>query len=143
MALLRRHDHKIDALARVSLFAGLSKKELGEIARFVTEVQFVPGEHLGEEGELGRQALVLLTGTASVRKKGRKVAVLSSGDVVGEMSLVTRQPRNATVTAETEVAALVMDPREFAAVMEGHPKVAVKILRTVAERLVEAVPPLN
>lgn len=139
MALMRRHDQKIDVLSRVSLFAGLSKKELGEIARFVTEVNFAPGEHLAEEGELGRQALVLLTGTASVRKKGRKVAVVSSGDVVGEMSLVTHHPRTATVTAETDVSALVMDPREFASVMDDHPKVAVKVLRTVAERLVEAV----
>ena len=80
----------------------------------------------------------LLAGKVTVRKKGRKVAELGTGDVVGEMSLVTNRPRNATVRAETFVAALVMDSKEFATVMDEHPQVAAKILRTVAERLTEA-----
>jgi CRP-like cAMP-binding protein len=138
MALLKRHSDKVDVLSRVPLFSGLSRKELGEIARNVTEVEISPREYLAFEGEAGSQALVLLAGRVSVRKKGRKVAELSTGDVVGEMSLVTNKPRNATVRADTFVAALVMDPKEFATVMDEHPQVATKILRTVAERLAEA-----
>ena len=137
MALLKRRSDKIHVLAGVPLFGGLSRKELGEIARNVTEVEIGPGEYLAYEGETGTQAMVLLAGKVIVRKKGRKVAELGAGDVVGEMSLVTDRPRNATVRAETMVSALVMDPKEFSAVMYEHPSVAAKILRTVAKRLAE------
>ena len=138
MAVLKRRSDKVDVLAGVPLFAGLSRRELGEIARNVTEVEIAPREYLAFEGETGRQAMVVLAGHVSVRKRGRKVADLGPGDVVGEMSLVTSRPRNATVRAETFVSALVMDSKEFAAVMDEHPQVAAKILRTVAERLAEA-----
>jgi CRP/FNR family transcriptional regulator, cyclic AMP receptor protein len=138
VALLGRHSDKVDVLASVPLFSGLSKRELGEIARFVTEVEISPRQYLAMEGEKGKEVLVILAGKATVRKKGRKVAELGAGDVVGEMSLLTNLPRNATVRTDTFVAALVMDPREFDAVMAAQPKVAVKILRTVATRLVEA-----
>ena len=138
MALLKRHADKIGVLGAVPLFSGLSKRELGEIARNVTEVEMSPGEYLAFEGETGHQAMVLLAGKVTVRKKGRKVAELGTGDVVGEMSLVTNKPRNASVRADTFVAALVMDSKEFASVMDEHPRVAAKILKTVAERLIAA-----
>lgn len=138
MALLKRQSDKVDVLSGVPLFSGLSRKELGEIARNVTEVEISPRDYLAFEGETGNQAMVILAGRVTVRKKGRKVAELSTGDVVGEMSLVTNRPRNATVRADTFVAALVMDSREFATVMDVNPQVATKILRTVAERLSEA-----
>ena len=138
MALLKRKSDKVTVLAGVPLFAGLSRRELGEIARNVTEVDISPGEYLTFEGETGHQAMVILAGHVTVRKKGKKVAELGAGDVVGEMSLVTNRPRNATVRADSFVAALVMDSKEFASVMDEHPQVATKILRTVAERLTEA-----
>ena len=138
MALLKRQADKVAVLSGVPLFSGLSKKELGEIARNVTEVEISPREYLAFEGETGHQAMVILAGQVTVRKKGRKVAELGRGDVVGEMSLVTNRPRNATVRADTFVAALVMDSKEFSIVMEEHPQVAAKILRTVAERLTDA-----
>ena len=136
--MLKRHADKVDVLGAIPLFSGLSRRELSEIARNVTEVEMSPGEYLAFEGETGRQAMVLLAGKVTVRKKGRKVAELGSGDVVGEMSLVTNKPRNASARADTVVTALVMDSKEFAAVMDQHPRVAAKILKTVAERLIEA-----
>ena len=138
MALLKRHADKVGVLSAVPLFSGLSRREVGEIARNVTEVEMSPGEYLAFEGEIGRQAMVILAGQVTVRKNGRKVAELGKGDVVGEMSLVTNKPRNASVRADTFVAALVMDSKEFATLMDEHPRVAAKILRTVAERLIEA-----
>jgi CRP/FNR family transcriptional regulator, cyclic AMP receptor protein len=137
-ALLTRQSAKIDVLAGVPLFSGLSKKELTEIARNVTEVEYLPQEYLMHEGETGREAFVILGGTVAVRKKGRKVTELSTGAVIGEMSLITDHPRNASVRAETFVNALLMSRREFNSVMDQLPQVAVKILRTVATRLAEA-----
>jgi CRP-like cAMP-binding protein len=138
MALLRRRDDKINVLAEVPLFAGLSKKELGEIARLVTEVHFQPGEHLTREGEMGREAMVVLDGKGTVRRGGRKIAEVSQGDVVGEMSLVTHRPRTASVRADTVLSALIMNTREFSSLMDEQPQVGLKILRTVADRLAEA-----
>jgi CRP/FNR family cyclic AMP-dependent transcriptional regulator len=133
-----RRSDKIDVLSQVPLFAGLTKRELTQLARFVTEVEIPPRDYLAVEGEIGREAMVLLSGTATVRRGGRKVAQIGRGDVVGEMSLITHLPRNATVRADTFVGALVMSAAEFDRIMEEHPQVAVKVLRTVATRLAEA-----
>jgi CRP-like cAMP-binding protein len=138
-ALLTRQSAKVDVLAGVPLFSGLSKKELAEIARNVTEVEFVRGEFLMHEGEVGLEAFVILDGTVSVRRKGRKLAEATAGAVLGEMSIITDHRRNASVKAETFVTALLMSRREFNAVLDEHPQVAVKILRSVATRLAESV----
>lgn len=138
MALLRRKADKIEVLAGVELFAGLSKKELGELATHVTEITVPAGTKLVEEGDTGREAVVILEGRATVRRKGRKIAEVGEGDVIGEMSLVTRAPRNATVTADTDLVVLHLDARDFASVIDTYPKVALKVLETVSRRLVEA-----
>jgi len=137
-ALLTRQSAKIDVLAGVPLFSGLSKKELAEIARNVTEVEFARGEYLMHEGETGREAFVILDGVVSVRRKGRKLAEATAGAVMGEMSIITDHRRNASVRAETFVSALLMSRSEFNTVIDEHPRVAVKILRSVATRLAEA-----
>lgn len=136
MARLRQSD-KTEALEKIPLFEGLSKKELVFLARLVTEAHFLEGTVLAKQGVLGREAMVIMSGTAVVHRNNRKVAELGPGDVLGEMSLVNRVHRNATVTASTDVTVLVMDSREFSSVLDSNPKVSVKLLKTVAARLVE------
>lgn len=130
-------DDKTDALKRIGLFEGLSKKELGFLAQQVTEASFAEGTELVTQGELGREAMVLLEGSAVVRRNNRKIAELGPGDVLGEMSLINRIARNATVTATSPVTVLVMDAREFSSVVAANERVAVKLLKTVAARLAE------
>lgn len=139
MTVLKRQADKVDVLAGVPLFEGLSKKELTELARRVEEVEFRPGEHLLVVGEQADAAYVILDGRATVRRRGRKIAEVTKGDVVGEMSLVTDLPRNAGVRAETFVPALRVRKAEFDSIMDDFPRVAVKVLRTVATRLVETI----
>lgn len=139
MTVLKRQADKVDVLAGVPLFEGLSKKELTELARRVEEVEFRPGEHLLVAGEQADAAYVILDGRATVRRRGRKIAEVTKGDVVGEMSLVTDLPRNAGVRAETFVPALRVRKAEFDSIMDDFPRVAVKVLRTVATRLVETI----
>jgi CRP-like cAMP-binding protein len=139
MAVLKRQADKVDVLAGVPLFEGLSKKELTELARRVEEVEFRPGEHLLVVGEQADAAYVILDGRATVRRRGRKIAEVTKGDVVGEMSLVTDLPRNAGVRADTFVPALRVRKAEFDSIMDDFPRVAVKVLRTVATRLVETI----
>jgi CRP-like cAMP-binding protein len=120
------------------MFAGLSNKELGEIADIVKEVEYSPRDYLIHEGETGREAMIILAGKATVRRGGRKLTEVSTGSVVGEMSLLTDLPRSATVRADTFVSALVMNAKQFSRLIDEHPRVGVKILRTVARRLAKA-----
>ena len=136
MARIRQAE-KIDALRTIPLFQELSKKELEFLARMTTEVAVKDGTHLVTQGELGREAMIIVSGTAVVRRNGRKIDSMGPGDFFGEMSLVNHIPRNADVIASSDVRVLVMHAGEFANIFEQFPKVAVKILRTVVERLVE------
>ncbi len=135
-------DDKIGALGRIGLFEGLSKKELGFLAQQTTEVTVAEGTKLVTQGDLGREAMVLVEGSAVVRRNNRKIAELGPGDVLGEMSLINHAPRNATVTATSSVTVLVMEAREFSSVVSANEGVALKLLRTVVARLVENESPV-
>ncbi len=136
MARVRQED-KIGALGRIPLFSELNKKELVFLARMTTEVDVREGSTLVRQGEMGREAMIVESGTAVVRRNNRKVDDLGPGDFFGEMSLIDHMPRNADVVATSDMTVLVMDSREFSTVLDTYPKVAVKILKTVVERLVE------
>ena len=138
MAKFKRSE-KTEALARVPLFADLTLKELGFLTSQTTEVSFRDGTDLATQGDRGREAMILMDGTAVVRRNGRKIADLTSGDVVGEMSLINDAPRNATVTASSDVTVLLMNSREFSSVLSSNEGLAAKMLKTVAARLVENI----
>jgi CRP-like cAMP-binding protein len=70
-----------------------------------------------------------------VRRNGRRVGELGPGDAIGELSLLDHGPRTATVTAETELTALVLSAREFAGVIEEVPGLAQKLLGQLAARV--------
>ena len=120
------------------MFSELSKKELVFLARMTTEVDVREGSTLVRQGEMGREAMIIDSGTAVVRRNNRKIDDVGPGDFFGEMSLIDHMPRNADVVATSDMTVLVMDSREFSTVIDTYPKVAVKILKTVVERLVEA-----
>src|ERR1044071_6380684 len=93
-------DTKVKALQRVPLFANLSKKELGQLARSSEDLELEPGTVLCKEGQIGHEFFVLVDGTVRVTRKGRRVATFAGGDFVGEIALLEETPRTATVTAE-------------------------------------------
>jgi len=130
-------DTKVQALKGVPLFASLSRKELLQLERVCEDLEVQPGRVLCKEGEIGREFFVLVDGKVQVIRKGRRVATLTGGDFVGEISLVTELPRTATVTAETPVRLFVLTSREFHAVLDRNPKVERKVLRALARRLAE------
>lgn len=125
----------VTLLKNVDLFAGLSKGELGKIAATGSERTFTAGTTIVEQGDMGRTAYVLLDGTAIVRRGNRKVAELGPGAPVGELSLLDKGPRTAYVVAESDVVALELGAKQFAAVLEDFPKVSVKLLATLAGRV--------
>jgi CRP/FNR family transcriptional regulator, cyclic AMP receptor protein len=106
-----------DDLRRLPAFAHLPRRVSARADALTTWVSFAAGDDLCRQGELGREAFVLLSGTAVVTRDGQPVAEVGRGDVVGEAALLGGHYRNATVTATTEVTALVMSAQEFASLM--------------------------
>jgi CRP-like cAMP-binding protein len=126
---------KVELLKGVPLFARCSKKELAEIATIADEIDLPEGKQLTKEGGRGREFFVLLEGEADVRRKKRKVKTLGPGDFLGEIALVTKVPRTATVTTSTPVRALVVSEQNFRRLLERSPDVQIKVLEALAERV--------
>src|SRR6476646_4108361 len=119
-------------LRNVSLFSGCTDRDLSKIAKAADEVNIPAGYTLADQGQTGREAFIIVDGSATVRRNGKKVAVLGPGAVVGELSLLDHGPRTATVTTDTETTVLVIDQRHFLAVLDDVPSLSHKLLATLA-----------
>ena len=135
---MARKDTKLDHLANVKLFAACNKKELGIIGRASDEISVSAGKELVGEGSTGHEFFLILEGQAAVKRGGRKVATLGPGQYFGELALLDRGSRSATVVAETTMTLLVLGQREFSAVLDEVPGLAHKLLTIMAGRLREA-----
>jgi CRP-like cAMP-binding protein len=135
---MSRRDAFLDHLAQVPLFSALSRKELALVGRRAEDVKVDQGRILVSEGSTGSEFFVIIDGKASVSKKGRKVATLGAGDAFGELALLDKAPRNATVTAETPLEVVVLGQREFGGLIDEVPGFARKLLAGMARRLREA-----
>jgi CRP/FNR family cyclic AMP-dependent transcriptional regulator len=125
-------------LAEVPLFSACTRKDLEKISRASDEVEVKAGRVLVEQGRPGHEFFLILEGEATVRRDNRKVASLTKGQYFGELSLLDRGPRTATVTADSDMRVLVLGQREFLGVLDDVPGLAYKILRIMAHRLREA-----
>ena len=130
-----RSRSKVEFIARVPLFAGLSKRELGRVASLADEIDLPAGKLLIREGERGREFFVLLEGEAEVTRKGKKLATRGAGEFFGEIALVSSLPRIATVKTRKASRALVIRDVEFRALLQETPAIAVKVLEAMADRL--------
>ena len=135
---MARKDSKLDHLAQVRLFRACSRKELTTIGRASDEVRVAAGKTIVEEGQTGHEFFLILDGNATVQRNGRKVATLGPGDYFGELALLDRGPRNATVKADGDMEILVLGQREFSGVLDEVPTIAHKLLASMATRLREA-----
>lgn len=128
-------NQKTDLIRKVPLFARCSRAELKEIATLADEIDLREGKEMTREGSPGREFFVLLEGTADVKKNSRKVNTLGPGDFFGEIALVSREPRTATVIATSPVRALVITDRSFRRLLDDAPQVQTKVMEAMAERL--------
>jgi len=125
------------ALAAVPLFEELSKKDLKTILDSSKEVSFAPGRTIVEEGTTGVAFHLIIEGTARVSVKGRTKAKLGPGDYFGEISLIDRGPRSATVSAETEVHTVTVASWNFLTLIDHTPTIARKLLTGLCKRIRE------
>lgn len=124
-----------DTLKAIPIFAELSKKELRSVARLMTQVDLTEGRDLTREGEIGREFMIITSGTAAVIKGGKTVAELGAGDFLGELAVLSGEPRNATVTTTSDVTVETLNRREFMSLLDESPKIAKKILVSAVKRL--------
>ena len=130
-----RKDAKTELLKGAPLFAHCSKRELAAISSIADEIDLKDGHELTREGAVGREFFVLIDGTADVHRNGRKVNTLKAGDFFGEIALVHRTPRTATVKATSPIRALVITERNFRTLLERSPEIQRKVLQALAERV--------
>lgn len=124
-----------DHLSRIGLFSGCSDRDLERLARATDEVRLPEGTVLTRQDDIGREAFVIVGGTAEVERDGEVVARLGPGDVVGELALLDGGLRSATVTATSDLDALVLTRPAFTAVLDEVPTLAHRLLVTLAHRL--------
>ena len=128
------------ALAKVELFANVAPKRLKLLALASSRVLFKAGQALCVQGHEGDEAFILISGEADVSIESANgvaiVARLKANDVVGELAVLRDMPRNATVTAVTDVATLRIGKQDFLNLLKEFPEVSVEVMRSLAERLV-------
>lgn len=122
-------------LRSVDLFRELSESELEDVARRAKDVHFEAGRQIVTEGEAGVGFHIIIDGEATVTGGGRDIGTLKAGDYFGEISLVDRGPRSATVTATTDVRTLSIISWDFLPLIERNPSLATKLLVRLCRRL--------
>jgi CRP-like cAMP-binding protein len=135
------YDTKIEALRRSPLFEGLAGSELTQLAKESEDVEATRGKVLCAKGDTAAEFFVILEGEAEVTRDGDRVSTLGPGDFFGEIALIDRSTRTATVTATTPVRFFVLTGRAFSALLDNNPGVERKVLRTLAKRVLGSADP--
>lgn len=125
-------------LSKIWLFSGCSNRELRTLRRAAEEVTVPQGRVLVEEGTIGREFFFILEGRAVVRRGNRRVAVLGPDQYFGEMALLDRRPRSASIVSDTDMRLLVLGQRQFNGVLQAIPSLSRKLLAAMATRLRES-----
>jgi CRP/FNR family transcriptional regulator, cyclic AMP receptor protein len=124
-----------DLLRKVGLFSDLDEKDLTSLADEFNERRFSAGETIALEGSGGLMFFVVDSGEASVDVHGEEVAWLGPGDSFGEIALIDRRPRTASVTAKTDLVTFALPVFVFRPFVESRPQVAWKLLEKMADRV--------
>jgi CRP/FNR family transcriptional regulator, cyclic AMP receptor protein len=128
-AMVHRH------FSSVPLFSECSKRELRLLGKTAIVEPRATGATLVTEGQTGANAFVILQGRCRVIRKGRRVAQIEAGGVVGELSLLNPAPCNATVVAESPLEVAILRRRDFLALLERSPSISFKLLKSLAARV--------
>ena len=131
-----RKRHSPDSLSELDLFAECSRAELQRVEQLMTPVRLPAGHVLIREGTIGHEFIIIAEGDAAVGvgSSVAPLALIGPGGFVGEMALLNREPRSATVTAVTPLSIFVSSDREFGELLRAAPSVSEKVTRAAQER---------
>ena len=119
--------NELDAAAKsalisgVDFFTGCTQREIDDIAKLLADRHFAVGDELCQQGDAENYGFVVVEGEASVLVDGEQVATVTTGDVVGELSMLGNGHRTATLKALTPVHALIIEPDEIDSVLSADP----------------------
>ncbi len=125
----------LELIRGVPLFAEADDRFLEHLASEFMQRTYAAGETIAEEGEAGRTMIVIETGDVTVTVHGQEVGRLGPGDAFGEMALIDRSARSATVKADTEVRGYQLPVWSFRPLIESHPEVVWPLLESLAQRV--------
>ncbi len=128
-------DRRAVLLEGCPLFRGISQKGLATLAERANEVEFPAGHVIARQGEIGTGFFVVVEGAVRVVRDGAVVARLGAGDFFGELAVLDRLPRNATVAADAPTTCLAIASWDLERVLLDDPALTLAILRGVAGRL--------
>jgi CRP-like cAMP-binding protein len=124
-----------DLIRSIPIFAELDDASVNQLATDFIEREFEPGQSIAIEGEGGLNFFVVDSGTADVTVGGKQVGTLGPGASFGEVALVDKSARSATVTATSRLRAFALPVWSFRSFAESRPSVTWKLLELLAERL--------
>ena len=119
----------------ISIFASLDDRSIERLAGEFIERSFEPGQEIAHEGEGGLNFFVVDEGEAKVSVQGDDVGTLKNGDSFGEIALVDKSARTATVKATTPMRCYALPVWSFRPFAQEHPDVSWALLELLAERL--------
>lgn len=128
-------DARADLLSRCTLFAGVAPEGLESLARRATEVDFPANHVIARQGDIGTGLFLIVSGRVRVVRDGRVLAQLGAGDFFGELSVLDRMPRTASIVVEEQARCLALASWDFEEAVAEGPAVALAIMRGLALRL--------
>ncbi|HEY2803267.1 MAG TPA: HEAT repeat domain-containing protein, partial [Actinomycetota bacterium] len=133
---------RIVFLRRVPLFEGLSPEDLKHVADITEEHAYEESDLIAEQGEAGEEMHLIVSGEISVRvgkldDATREVARRGTGESVGEMAVISRAPRMASLVAASDVRTLVIDRVRFGRILRDRPDASLAVMNVLCARLRE------
>lgn len=121
-------------LRKIPLFEELTDEELGEFAPFAGELSVAEGKMLVKEGDYSYDLMCIIEGTAEVTRDGQRIAELGPGDVFGEMGLLEKVQRNATVVATSSMRLVTLSSWDLRRMQDNAPRAYDRIRQLMAQR---------
>jgi len=130
---------RLELLARVPLFAGLSHRQLGKLLVKLFEKEYQPGEIIFKQGEPGKALFIVLSGKILIVRTSHgpeeEIAALGSGAYFGELALIDDQPRSGSARASEPSVLLILYKSDFDELIEGQRAIAIKVMANLLKAL--------
>ena len=134
ISFLSRNAREIHPAILDSLEAEFSEQEMAALSRLGTIANIAAGQAFATEGSIGREAVVIISGNADVVRDDAVIATVGAGAILGEISLLKGDPRNASLIAHDDVELLVMSSREFRSLLDQCPRLANEVAQLIDQR---------
>jgi CRP/FNR family transcriptional regulator, cyclic AMP receptor protein len=132
---VKSKDVVLEHLAAVHLFRACTDNQLKLVRGLLNEVSVASGKVLVKEGSTGYECFIIVSGHVDVSIGDEVISRFSAGEYFGELALLDKRPRSATVTATTDCTVMVLSQREFAKALDTIPGLSAKLLENLALRL--------